>query len=73
MQQRTQNTGYLTGDKYCAIQLHNSLEKVEESVIAKSTGEQEEEDVAPQDAAFFHYLATGKKISKEEAFSILTL
>jgi hypothetical protein len=43
------------------------LEEVEESVIAKSTGEQEEEDVAPQDAALFRHLATGKKISKEEA------
>jgi hypothetical protein len=29
------------------------MEKVEESVIAKSTGEQEEEDIAPQDAALF--------------------
>jgi hypothetical protein len=43
------------------------LEEVEESVIAKSTGEQEEEDIAPQDAALFRHLATGKKISKEEA------
>ena len=43
------------------------MEKVEESVIAKSTGEQEEKDVAPQDAAFFRCLVTGKKISKEEA------
>ena len=43
------------------------MEEVEESVIAKSTGEQEEEDVAPQDAALFHHLATGKKISKEDA------
>ncbi len=42
-------------------------EEVEESVIAKSTGEQEEEDIAPQDAALFHHLETGKKISKEEA------
>ena len=43
------------------------VEEVEESVIAKSTGEQEEEDIAPQDAALFHHLATGKKISKEDA------
>ena len=42
-------------------------EEVEESVIAKSTGEQEEEDIAPQDAALFRHLETGKKISKEEA------
>ena len=43
------------------------MEEVEESVIAKSTGEQEEEDIAPQDAALFRHLATGKRISKEEA------
>jgi hypothetical protein len=43
------------------------LEEVEESVIAKSTGEQEEEDIAPQDAALFHHLETGKKITKEKA------
>jgi hypothetical protein len=43
------------------------LEKVEESVIAKSTGDQEEEDVAPQDAELFRRLVTGKKISKQEA------
>lgn len=43
------------------------MEKVEESVIAKSTGEQEEKDVAPQDAAFFRRLVTGKKLSREEA------
>jgi hypothetical protein len=47
--------------------LHDSLEEVEESVIAKSTGEQEEEDIAPQDAALFSHLETGKKITKEEA------
>ena len=29
------------------------MDKVEESVIAKSTGEQEEEDIATQDAALF--------------------
>jgi hypothetical protein len=43
------------------------MDEVEESVIAKSTGEQEEEDIAPQDATLFHHLATGKKISKEDA------
>jgi hypothetical protein len=49
--------------------LDDSLEEevVEESVIAKSTGEQEEEDIAPQDAALFRHLESGKKISKEEA------
>jgi hypothetical protein len=43
------------------------MEKVEESVIAKSTGEQEEEDISPQDAALFRHLTTGTKKSKEEA------
>ena len=43
------------------------MDKVEESVIAKSTGDQEEEDVAPQDAELFRRLVTGKKISKKEA------
>jgi hypothetical protein len=43
------------------------LERVEDSVIAKSTGKQEEEDIAPQDAALFRHLTSGKKISKEEA------
>ena len=40
---------------------------MEESVIAKSTGEQEEENMEPQDAALFRYLRTRKKLSKEEA------
>jgi hypothetical protein len=31
---------------------------MEESVIAKSTGEQEEEDIEPQNAALFRYLRT---------------
>jgi len=35
--------------------------------LPKSTGEQEEEDIALQDAALFRCLETGKKISKEEA------
>ena len=43
------------------------MDEVEESVIAKSTGEQEEKDIATQDAAFFRRLVTGKKLSKEEA------
>ena len=40
---------------------------MEESVIAKSTGEQEEKDMEPQDAALFRHLRSGKKISKSEA------
>lgn len=47
--------------------LHDGLEEIEESVIAKSTGEEEEEDIAPHDAALFSHLATGKIISKEAA------
>ena len=40
---------------------------MEESVIAKSTGEQEEKDMQPQDAALLRHLNSGKKISKIEA------
>jgi hypothetical protein len=40
---------------------------MEESVIAKSTGEQEEKDMETQDAALFRHLNSGKKISKIEA------
>ncbi|MDQ3837752.1 MAG: hypothetical protein M3297_00615 [Thermoproteota archaeon] len=40
---------------------------MEDSVVAKSTGEQEEDDMESQDAALFRYLRTKKKISKEEA------
>jgi hypothetical protein len=43
------------------------LDNVEESVIAKSTGGQDEEDFAPQDAALFCRLVTGKEMTKEEA------
>lgn len=42
-------------------------DKVEESVIAKSRGEQEEKDVAPQDAALYRVLGSKKKVTKEEA------
>jgi hypothetical protein len=57
-------------DKYCVnVELtgRKHMDEVEESVIAKSTGEQEEEDIATQDAALFRRLVTGKKLSKEEA------
>jgi hypothetical protein len=46
---------------------HLPRENVEESVIAKSTGRQDEEDFAPQDEALFRRLVTGKKMTKEEA------
>ena len=40
---------------------------IEESVVAKSTGEQEEKDMAPQDAALYRVLTLKKKITKAEA------
>ncbi len=40
---------------------------MDDSVIAKSTGEQEEKDIEPQDAALFRHLSSGEKISKKEA------
>ena|SRR5918911_2115293 len=40
---------------------------VEESVIAKSMGKQEEKDIASQDAALYRVLESKKKIAKEEA------
>jgi hypothetical protein len=43
------------------------VDNVEESVIAKSTGGQGEEDFAPQDAELFRRLATSKKMTREEA------
>ena len=43
------------------------VDNIEESVIAKSTGGQGEEDFAPQDAALFRRLVTDKKMIKEDA------
>jgi hypothetical protein len=40
---------------------------IEESVVAKSTGEQEEKDMVPQDAALYRVLTLKKKITKAEA------
>ena len=40
---------------------------IEESVIAKSTGQQEEDDVAVKDAALYNVLSSKKKMSKSEA------
>ena len=40
---------------------------IEESVIAKSTGQQEEEDVAVKDAALYNVLDSKKKMTKQEA------
>jgi hypothetical protein len=40
--------------------IHNNIE---ESVIAKSTGEQEEEDIAVKDAALYNVLNSKKKMT----------
>jgi hypothetical protein len=40
---------------------------IEKSVIAKSTGLQEQDDMKPQDAVLFSVLISGKKLSKKEA------
>jgi hypothetical protein len=37
---------------------------IEESVIAKSTGEQEEDDIAVKDAALYNVLNSKKKMTK---------
>ncbi|MFL6366088.1 MAG: hypothetical protein ACJ719_12915 [Nitrososphaeraceae archaeon] len=40
---------------------------IEESVIAKSTGQQEEKDVAVKDAALYNVLNSKKRMTKSEA------
>ena len=40
---------------------------IEESVIAKSTGQQEEENLALKDAGLYRVLNSKKKITKHEA------
>jgi hypothetical protein len=42
-------------------------DNIEESVIAKSTGEQEEKDIAQQDDALYRVLRSRKKMTKDEA------
>jgi hypothetical protein len=42
-------------------------DNIEESVIAKSTGEQEEKDIAQQDVALYRVLRSRKKMTKDEA------
>jgi hypothetical protein len=46
---------------------HDGHDNIEESVIAKSTGEQEEEDIAVKDAALYNVLDSKKKMTKQEA------
>jgi hypothetical protein len=40
---------------------------IEKSVIAKSTGQQEQDDMKPEDAVLYSALISGKKLSKREA------
>ena len=40
---------------------------IEKSVIAKSTGQQEQDDMKPEDAVLYSALISGKKLSKKEA------
>ena len=46
---------------------NNDNNHIEESVIAKSTGQQEENDVAVKDAALYNVLNSKKKMTKSEA------
>jgi hypothetical protein len=48
------------------IDNHDGHNNIEESVIAKSTGEQEEEDIAVKDAALYNVLDSKKKMTKQE-------
>jgi hypothetical protein len=45
---------------------HDVHNNIEESVIAKSTGEQEEEDIAVKDAALYNVLDSKKKMTKRQ-------
>jgi hypothetical protein len=49
------------------IDNNDGHDNIEESVIAKSTGEQEEEDIAVKDAALYNVLNSKKKMTKQEA------
>jgi hypothetical protein len=40
---------------------------IEKSVIAKSTGQQEQDNMKPEDAVLYSALISGKKLSKKEA------
>jgi hypothetical protein len=42
-------------------------DNVEESVVAKSTGQQEEKDLALKDAALYNVLSSKKKMTKDKA------
>lgn len=43
------------------------MDEVDESVIAKSTGQQEEKDIALKDAALYNVLSSKKKMTKDES------
>ena len=42
-------------------------DNVEESVVAKSTGQQEEKDMALNDAALYNVLSSKKKMTKDKS------
>jgi hypothetical protein len=42
-------------------------DNIEESVVAKSTGQQEEKDIALKDAALYNVLSSKKKMTKDKA------
>jgi RNA polymerase subunit RPABC4/transcription elongation factor Spt4 len=43
------------------------MDDVEESVVAKSTGQQEEKDIVLKDAALYNVLSSKKKMTKDES------
>ena len=47
--------------------MNDDYDDVEESVVAKSIGQQEEKDIALKDAALYRVLKSKKKMTKEEA------
>ena len=47
--------------------IYTNMDDVEESVVAKSTGQQEEKDIALKDAALYNVLSSKKKMTKDEA------
>jgi hypothetical protein len=45
----------------------NDGNNIEESAVAKSTGQQEEKDIVLKDSALYNVLSSNKKMTKEEA------
>jgi hypothetical protein len=61
------NILYSVVDSKQMVDNHNGDNNIEESVIAKSTGQQEEKDIALKDAALYSVLKSKKKMTKQEA------